>query len=56
MVALAQHNQAKGLYKKVLSKGVLGLPFPAGTEELAKTLPPIVVAPFQRTGPFIPRE
>jgi len=57
MVASAQHNQAKGLYEKVLPKGVLDLPFPAGTEELAKTLPPIVVAPSQRTtSPFIPRE
>ncbi|KAI0006225.1 mitochondrial 50S ribosomal protein L3 [Russula compacta] len=57
MVALSQHNQAKGLYEKVLPKGVLDLPFPAGTEELAKTLPPIVVAPSQRTtSPFVPRE
>ena len=57
MIALAQHNQAKGLYEKVLPKGVLDLPFPAGTEELAQTLPPIVVAPSQRTtSPFIPRE
>ncbi|KAH9066419.1 mitochondrial 50S ribosomal protein L3 [Lactarius vividus] len=57
MVASAQHNQAKGLYEKVLPKGVLDLPFPAGTEELAKDLPSIVVAPAQRTtSPFIPRE
>jgi large subunit ribosomal protein L3 len=57
MVASAQHNQAKGLYEKVLPKGVLDLPFPAGTEELAKNLPPIVIAPSKRTtSPFIPRE
>ena len=57
MVALAQHNQAKGLYERVLPKGVSDLPFPAGTEELAKTLPPIVVAPSERTtSPFVPRE
>jgi len=57
MVALAQHNQAKGLYEKVLPKGILDLPFPAGTEELAKILPPIVVAPSERTtSPFVPRE
>jgi len=57
MVALAQHNQAKGLYEKVLPKGVSDLPFPAGSEELAKTLPPIVVAPSPRTtSPFVPRE
>jgi large subunit ribosomal protein L3 len=35
----------------------LDLPFPAGTEELAKNLPPIVIAPSKRTtSPFIPRE
>ncbi|KAN0112124.1 Translation protein, beta-barrel-containing domain containing protein [Russula decolorans] len=57
MVALGQHNQAKGLYEKVLPKGVSDLPFPAGSEELAKTLPPIVVAPSPRiTSPFVPRE
>ena len=57
LVALGQHNQAKGLYEKVLPKGVLDLPFPAGTGELAKTLPPIVVAPSQRTtSPFVPRD
>ncbi|KAI0306377.1 mitochondrial 50S ribosomal protein L3 [Multifurca ochricompacta] len=57
MVALAQHNQAKGLYEKVLPKGVLDLPFPAGTEELSKTLPPVILAPSRRTtSPFIPRE
>jgi large subunit ribosomal protein L3 len=57
MVALAEHNQAKGLYEKILPKGVLDLPFPAGTEELAKTLPHIVVAPSERTtSPFIPKE
>ena len=57
MIALAQHNQAKGLYEKVLPKGVSDLPFPAGSEELAKTLPSIVVAPSPRTtSPFVPRE
>ncbi|KAI0302250.1 mitochondrial 50S ribosomal protein L3 [Russula brevipes] len=57
MVASAQHNQAKGLYEKVLPKGVLDLPFPAGTEELAKTLPPVIVAPSWRTtSPFVSRE
>jgi large subunit ribosomal protein L3 len=57
MVALAQHNQAKGLYENVLPKGVLDLPFPSGTEELAKMLPPVIVAPSWRTtSPFIPRE
>ena len=54
---LAKANQAKGLYEKVLPKGVTDLPFPAGTAELAKTLPPIIEAPSDRvTSPFTPRE
>ena len=55
--SLARANQAKGLYEKVLPKGVTDLPFPAGTAELAKTLPTIVEAPSDRvTSPFTPRE
>jgi len=53
----ATSNQAKGNYEKVLPRGVLDLPFPAGTEEMAKELPQIIVAPSARvTSPFIPRE
>lgn len=53
----ARVNQAKGLYEKVLPKGVSDLPFPAGTPELASTLPTIVEAPSDRvTSPFTPRE
>jgi large subunit ribosomal protein L3 len=54
-VAVGKHNQAKGLYEKVLPKGVDDLPFPAGTAEMAKELPAIVEAPSYRTSPFIPR-
>jgi large subunit ribosomal protein L3 len=54
--AVGRHNQAKGLYEKVLPKGVDDLPFPAGTAELAKTLPPIIEAPSYRRSPFIPLE
>jgi len=54
MTQLAQHNNEKGLMDKVLPKGVLDLPFPAGTEELAKTLPPVVAAPSNRRSPFLP--
>lgn len=55
--SLAKANQAKGLYEKVLPSGVTDLPFPAGTAELARTLPTIVEAPSNRvTSPFIPRE
>ena len=55
--SLAKANQAKGLYENVLPKGVTDLPFPAGTPELARTLPTIVEAPSDRvTSPFTPRE
>ncbi|EIM89875.1 mitochondrial 50S ribosomal protein L3 [Stereum hirsutum FP-91666 SS1] len=56
MICPAQHNQAKGLYEKVLPKGLVDLPFPAGTKDMAKDLPPVVVAPSSRSSPFIPRE
>ncbi|KAJ6502448.1 translation protein [Mycena sanguinolenta] len=56
MNALSSHNQAKGLYEKVLPTGVDDLPFPAGTTQLAKTLPSIIESPAYRTSPFIPQE
>lgn len=56
MTALGSHNQAKGLYEKVLPKGVDDLPFPAGTVVLAKSLPPVIEAPSYRRSPFIPQE
>jgi len=56
MTALGSANQAKGLYEKVLPKGVDDLPFPAGTTELARTLPPVIEAPAYRKNPFIPQE
>ncbi|KAL0946620.1 hypothetical protein HGRIS_012816 [Hohenbuehelia grisea] len=56
MTALSSANQAKGLYEKVLPKGVDDLPFPAGTVELAQTLPTIIEAPAYRRSPFIPPE
>ncbi|KAI0046100.1 mitochondrial 50S ribosomal protein L3 [Auriscalpium vulgare] len=57
MVSLSRAHQAKGLYEKVLPKGVVDLPFPAGTQELAQTLPPVVVAPSTRVqSPFTPRD
>ncbi|VDC06569.1 unnamed protein product [Peniophora sp. CBMAI 1063] len=53
--ALGAHAQAKGLYEKVLPRAVDDLPFPAGTKELAATLPEIVEAPSVRiTDPFVP--
>jgi large subunit ribosomal protein L3 len=56
MNCLSAHNQAKGLYEKVLPKGVDDLPFPAGTAELAKALPTVIEAPSYRRSPFIPIE
>jgi large subunit ribosomal protein L3 len=56
MTALSSANQAKGLYEKVLPKGVDDLPFPAGTAELARMLPPVIEAPAYRRSPFIPQE
>lgn len=56
IAAQGKHNQAKGLYEKVLPKGVDDLPFPAGTAELAEALPPIIEAPSYRRSPFIPQE
>ncbi|KAG6814490.1 hypothetical protein H0H92_000015 [Tricholoma furcatifolium] len=56
LTAVGAHNQAKGLYEKVLPKGVDDLPFPAGTAELAKTLPTVIEAPAYRRSPFTPIE
>ncbi|KAJ4487850.1 translation protein [Lentinula aciculospora] len=56
LAAIGRHNQAKGLYEKVLPKGVDDLPFPAGTLEMARTLPSIVEAPAYRRSPFVPQE
>ncbi|KAI0780689.1 mitochondrial 50S ribosomal protein L3 [Trametes elegans] len=57
MTQSAQHNNAKGLMEKTLPKGLTGLPFPAGTKELAEALPPVVIAPSARVSdPFVPRE
>ncbi|EAU88475.2 ribosomal protein L3 [Coprinopsis cinerea okayama7 len=56
VMAVARHNEAKGLNDKILPKGVDDLPFPAGTAELAKTLPPIIESPAYRRSPFTPPE
>jgi len=51
---LAKQNNDQGLTDKILPKGVLDLPFPAGTKELAAKLPPVVAAPSNRRSPFLP--
>ncbi|KAH8106854.1 mitochondrial 50S ribosomal protein L3 [Cristinia sonorae] len=56
MTQLAQHNHYKGEFDKVLPKLVDDLPFPAGTTELAKVLPPVIETVSPRRSPFIPRE
>lgn len=57
MISLGKAAFDKGLLDKVLPKGITTLPFPAGTTEMAKTLPPIIEALSSRgTSPFIPRE
>jgi len=51
-----QHSSAKAAkgLEKVLP--VAGLPFPAGTAELAKTLPPILNAPTLSRDPFLAKD
>ncbi|KAM5534064.1 hypothetical protein V8D89_012245 [Ganoderma adspersum] len=57
MTQLAQHNEAKGNFEKILPRGLVDLPFPAGTKELARQLPPVIQAPSSRVSdPFVPRE
>ncbi|CAL1705205.1 unnamed protein product [Somion occarium] len=56
MTHIAQVNHAKGNFDKVLPKHVDDLPFPAGTAELAKEFPPVIVAPSKRRSPFVPIE
>lgn len=56
MREIVQANFAKGNDPdRILPKGVDALPFPAGTKEMAETLPPIITAPSKRvTSPFAP--
>ncbi|KAK7693786.1 hypothetical protein QCA50_003358 [Cerrena zonata] len=56
MTHIAHVNHAKGEFEKILPKHVDGLPFPAGTAEMAKELPPVIVAPSKRRSPFVPIE
>jgi large subunit ribosomal protein L3 len=56
MTALSRANQAKGLFEKILPTGVDDMPFPAGTAEMARVLPPIIETPSYRRSPFVPQE
>ncbi|KAF8586544.1 mitochondrial 50S ribosomal protein L3 [Ramaria rubella] len=51
---IAKQNDDRGLTENLLPKGVVDLPFPAGTKELAQGLPPVVAAPSNRRSPFLP--
>ena len=57
LIQNARTNHAKGLDEKILPKGLDDIPFPAGTKEMAATLPTVIAAPSKRiTSPFTPRE
>jgi large subunit ribosomal protein L3 len=56
ITSLARAANLKGLYDKVLPKGVVDLPFPAGTAEMAKDLPSVITAVSPRSSPFLPME
>ena len=51
---IAKQKDERGLTENILPNGVIELPFPAGTKELAKSLPPVVAAPSNRRSPFLP--
>src|ERR1700742_4415905 len=52
-MAVAKHNWEKGLEDKVLPKHVVDLPFPAGTKEMAQTMPQIIQGKTKRiNNPF----
>ena len=54
--AEAKRKELRG-DENALPRGVVDLPFPAGTVELAKTLPPIIATPSARvTSPFVPKD
>lgn len=56
MISSARVNYVQANFSKILPKGVEGLPFPAGTAEMAKQLPSVIVALSKRRSPFIPPE
>ncbi|KAF7973396.1 hypothetical protein HWV62_15180 [Athelia sp. TMB] len=57
MLCLGKAAYEKGLTHKILPKGLTDLPFPAGTDKMAKLYPSIIETLSPRmTSPFIPRE
>jgi len=47
-MAIGKHNWEKGFEEKVLPKHVDDLPFPAGTKEMAETMPQVIHAKMKR--------
>lgn len=47
---------SEGRMESLLPKGVDDLPFPAGTKEMAGTMPVILMNPTLTRSPFVPRE
>jgi large subunit ribosomal protein L3 len=56
LVHAAKVAQSASKLDALLPKHVNDLPFPAGTKEMAKELPPVMDAISKRSSPFIPRE
>jgi len=57
MLSVGKAAFAMGLLDKVLPKGITDLPFPAGTAEMVKKLPPVIDALSTRgSSLFVPRE
>lgn len=55
VLAAAKRKQLKGLSaEECLPGGVDELPFPAGTAEMAESLPKIITAPTRGRNPFVP--
>jgi large subunit ribosomal protein L3 len=56
VTAEAKRKELRG-DENVLPSGVVDLPFPAGTVEMAKELPSIIATPSARiTSPFVPKD
>jgi large subunit ribosomal protein L3 len=58
IIAAAKRRLGKGAtdLSACLPAGVDGLPFPAGTKEMAEPLPKIITAKIQGRNPFVPIE
>ena len=55
LVSAARVEKNRGRLHKILPKGVNDLPFPAGTAQSAKAMPPIIVGTSNRSNPWAAR-